>query len=169
MIHRAPLVALLLLAPLAPLAPSADPDKVPAKVAPDAGGEKLAVAAQQIKLAGLKCETGIFFIAPDKWRDDIPAGTVQLQAPRAKAVVLPDDAVAVWEFKKAAADQKVIDTPDLSGLTAADAAKKLAEVGLVATSSTDENAPAPAGKVADQYPKANQSVYTNTAVFLRYR
>lgn len=163
------LFAVLLLLPLSLLLSAAEPEKVPAKLAPDVGGEKLAVAAQQIKLAGLKCETGVFFIAADKWKDDIPAGAVQLQAPRAKAVVLPDDAVAVWEFKKAAADQKVVDVPDLTGLTAAEAEKKLAEVGLVPTKSTAADAPAPTGKAVDQYPKAKQPVLTQTAVFVRYR
>lgn len=165
---RTPLAVLLLL-PLSLILSAAEPEKVPAKLAPDVGGEKLATAAQQIKLAGLKCETGVFFIAADKWKDDIPAGAVQLQAPRAKAVVLPDDAVAVWEFKKAAADQKVVDVPDLTGLTAAEAEKKLAEVGLVPTKSTDPDAPAATGKAVDQYPKAKQPVLTQTAVFVRYR
>lgn len=163
------LSAVLLSLPLSLVLSAAEPEKVAAKLAPDVGGEKLATAAQQIKLAGLKCETGVFFIAPDKWKDAIPAGAVQLQAPRAKAVVLPDDAVAVWEFKKAAADQKVIDTPDLAGLTPAEAEKKLAEAGLVGTKPADPDAPAPTGKVVDQYPRAKQPVYTRTAVFLRYR
>ena len=81
--------------------------------------------------------------------------------------MLPDDAVAVWEFKKATAEQKVIETPDLTGLKPADAAKKLADAGLVPTTPADDTAPV--GKVADQYPKAKQQVYTGTAVFLRYR
>ena len=45
MTHRLPLAGVLL---FVSLAPSADPDKVPAKIAPDVGGEKLSVAAQQI-------------------------------------------------------------------------------------------------------------------------
>lgn len=163
------LPSVLLLVPLSLILSAAEPDKVPAKLAPDVGGEKMATAAQQIRLAGLKCETGVFYIAADKWKDDIPAGSVQLQAPRAKAIVLPDDAVAVWEFKKAAADQKVVDVPDLTGLTAAEVEKKLTEVGLVPTRSTGTDAPAPTGKAVDQYPKAKQPVLAPTAVFVRYR
>lgn len=139
--------------------------------APSVKGERVEVARQLLTLAGLGSESGVFYVAPDKWRDDLREGVVYMQAPQPEQPAAPGTPVALWTFRKAEKDQRVVKTPDVRGKTRREAGQALGAAGLVPTK-PPEGEPATGDETAvagDQYPHPDQPVFAKTAVFVRYR
>ena len=135
-------------------------------------GKQLVAADQTLRLHDLACETGVFYLHAQNWREEIEAGAVYLQSPQPETPIKPGHTVAVWVFKKATGEQRIIKTPSLKGKTAKEAAKMLAEANLTAMRlPRDEDAlpePEKTWVVYDQYPRPGQPVYEKTSVHLRF-
>ncbi|HEY1066862.1 MAG TPA: hypothetical protein VGE52_12155 [Pirellulales bacterium] len=155
-------------------------DSVP--VAPDYGGKSLSEARQAAKLADLSLASGVYYIAPQNWRDEIRPGRVGMQTPQPRTPLTPGSVVAVWTFAVASSSQAEVKTPDLDGLSAKAALEKLQAVGLTAMRPGESSPPAASSPAAvesdsaagaavesewivvEQYPRAGQAVYEGTGV-----
>lgn len=133
----------------------------PGIVVPDLVRKPLAEARQWARVARLPYAAGKYYIAPEKWRDEIGVETVGLQTPPAGVAVAPGVTVAVWGFVRAGEGQKIVTMPDLVGLDPLAARERLAtlQLPLLATE-------ADGGRVASQYPPAGRAVYEGTSVYL---
>lgn len=138
----------------------------PAVVVPDAVRKPLADARQFARLAKLPCATGTYYIAPEKWRDEIAVGSVGLQSPPAGVAVPEGTTLALWTFAKAAETQKLVAMPNLVGVDLAAARARLAKDKLPLLTVAEGEAPADTAKVVAQYPPPGRSVYEGTAVHL---
>ena len=146
----------------------------PATRVPVLKGERLAVAKQTARLAELKLHCGVFYIAPEHWRDDLRQNVAYLQTPRGDTFIPRQSAVACWTFQRAEPNQATVKMPDLRNLTRREAADVIRKLGLelVKPADTDSNqadtkpAKEDEAKIIDHYPKPGQIVYEKTSVFL---
>jgi hypothetical protein len=137
---------------------------------PSLKGQRLSLALQMLRVSDLQGASGVFYIAPQNWRDDIEPGMVYMQTPQPGTPVPEGTVVAYWTFERAGKDQAVLSMPNLQGAPAEEAKMKLGKLGLPLTKGTiGPPAGDKAGVVDDQYPRAGQAIYKETAVFLRLR
>jgi beta-lactam-binding protein with PASTA domain len=137
---------------------------------PDLRGLPAEIAQQTLRLLGMKHQVGDFYLTAKSWRDDLKPGTVQIQTPQPGIPLAEGGTVACWTFKKAAAGQQVVKTPDLRKLSRKDAAARLRAAGL----SPMRDDGGPGGKsdgaiVEDHYPRPGQPVLRGTSVYLKLR
>ena len=153
--------------------PGANPaDDLPAatavkyRVVPNIQGKYPALARQLLRIADLQFSQGVFYIAPQNWRDDIRPGVIYLQVPPPKAPLAPSGTVAGWMFAKAGDDQEIIEMPDLKGMNGAAVRDKLKELNLSLMQRS--SVPGDSKVVGDQYPRPGQQIYQQTSVQLRW-
>lgn len=135
---------------------------------PNLKGKRVTVAKQLLRLREFQAAIGVFYIAPNNWRDDIKPDIVCMQTPQPNSLVPEDITVASWVFVRALDDQELIRTPNIRGLDIDIARKKLADVGLSSVDAIPMSGRSSGLIVKDQYPRAGQPVYEGTSVFLDY-
>jgi beta-lactam-binding protein with PASTA domain len=142
-----------------------------AKTVPNVVGQRPEVARQMLRLAGFEFAQGVYYIAPQNWRDDIRSGVVGMQSPQA-LLRAPDKVVVVcWCLRSAEEGRKVVPVPDVRGQSAQAAEEKLREVGLGVVTSPSGGSKSPDAKalVTAHYPPADSRVYEGTHVVIRTR
>jgi beta-lactam-binding protein with PASTA domain len=137
------------------------------RLTPHVQGRRIAVATQLLRLAKLQFAEGVFYIAPQHWRDDLKLGVIYMQIPVPKTPIIDGGPVACWHFARPQSDQRIILMPDLTGLTPADVRLHLAKHKLSAMKTATPDV-ADGIKVTDQYPRPKQKVYEKTSVYLRF-
>lgn len=138
---------------------------------PNLTGRTSVEVRQLLRLADLQGVSGVFYLSPSTWREEIDPEMVSLQAPRPGVAVARGGLVAYWRFAKAAEDQKQVKIPDLRGLDFKNASNRIDELelarsvapgkGLSAAEVVDQ-------VVIDQYPRPGQSVFVGTSVALQF-
>lgn len=140
----------------------------PARFVPALAGKRVQLAEQLLRLADFRPATGVFYISPQNWRDDVRVETVYLQSPPPRAPAPVGARVALWTFEQAPADCPTVTMPDLRGKSLAQATAVLKELGLPLLEFADEQRAAEE-MVVDQYPRVEQVVYRGTHVYLSGR
>ncbi|MFO0868703.1 MAG: PASTA domain-containing protein [Pirellulales bacterium] len=132
-------------------------------------GQRTALARQLARLTDLEYCQGTFLLGPGQWRPSIRPDIVYLQTPAPRLPLERGQLVAAWTFELALPGQSPIATPDVVGMPVEEAEQRLSTAGLQimnprpAAGSTTR----PRGRVQEQYPRAGQSVFPRTSVFLR--
>lgn len=140
---------------------SSDTERVEGVLVPNLYRTSVADSRQLARLADLNFAAGTYYIAPDKWRDEVAVGTVGLQTPPAGVHVRPGATLAAWTFLKAGASQPTVKMPDLIGVELAVARKRLVDLKLPPLDASPAE-----GKVVAQYPPAGRTIYEGTSVHL---
>lgn len=138
-------------------------------VVPTLKGERVSVARQIARIADFELATGVFYISPENWRDDLQGDVIYLQSPAPETRVADQSVMACWVFRQAKADQKIVPMPDLTKSTVKEALSKIQELELELVKRSDSkqpNAEHDAALVVEQYPRAGQKVYVGTSVYL---
>lgn len=137
---------------------------------PRVTGLTLDEATQMANVAGVRPVVGQFRIASANWRDDIEADVIYIQSIRAGSVVRPNAYVGLWKFVPADEGAQVVETPDLAGLSLAQAQALLEEQGLGVISAARESIDdLDQATIDGQYPRAGQHVLQGTDVYLQFR
>jgi beta-lactam-binding protein with PASTA domain len=123
-------------------------------------------AVQRARLAELALAPGVFYIAPQNWRDDILPRTIYIQTPQPGALARVGGTVAGWTFSKASTKQSIVTMPDLRDSVWRDALQRLAELKLPLLDKENPADPESDTTVRDQYPEPGQPVYEGTSVYL---
>lgn len=126
-------------------------------------GQRLNAAEQIARLKEFQLITGIFYIAPRHWRDDIQPEVTYLQSPQPSLTFPHSREVATWKFVKADKDQKITKAPDLTSLKASEVAQLLANHNLIWMK---PSASVPGATAIDQYPMPGQPIYEGTGVYV---
>jgi beta-lactam-binding protein with PASTA domain len=150
-----------------PGAPAQPPEPGPAvRRVPRLVGLLAADARQRIRLAEFRESEGVFYIAPQNWRDEIDPAAVSMQTPRPGTAVPPGTSVGVWRFVRAAPGQKTLKTPALRGKRWSEARTLIAGAGLRPAEGPAIRDLRDDDLVADQYPRPDQPVYERTSVLV---
>jgi PASTA domain len=137
--------------------------------APELRGQRINLARQLARLANLEFLSGKFYIAPDHWNDDLKLERVYLQTPQASSPISIGAPVVCWSFEKAAPGTPVVNVPQLTNESLVAAQNKLKDVGLTLINQLGDR-PIDSDsslRVLEQYPRAGQSVFAGTSIFLR--
>lgn len=143
------------------------------RIVPSVVGKRPEIARQILRMADFDSAFGVFYIAPQNWRDDIRPNVIYMQSPQPKTATAEDSTVAGWVFARAKENQDIVQMPDLRASAAADALAALHESGLKQVriqtgdaSGRQRSEPNGHATVSGQYPQPGQSVYIGTSVFL---
>jgi hypothetical protein len=131
-------------------------------------------APQWARLAGLPFVVGVYYVAPDRWRDDIRPDRFHLQSLPAGRIVPAGTPLAAWKLVKAESSRRRLTMPSLHGLTRREASSRLKSLGLPllepASGRPDHllrtEDPTDGQAVIAQYPPAGRELFEGTAVFL---
>ena len=134
---------------------------------PDLKGLRPTIAKQIARLGKLNFRQGVFYIAPHNWRNDIRPSVIYMQSPQQKLPLRQNGLVVGWTFVKAKSSQRIISTPDLSGLKIAEANEKLGGNESILLVDCESDAVKETGSIREQYPRAGQKVYEGTTIFVR--
>lgn len=126
-------------------------------------GQPLNAAKQIARLKEFQLITGIFYIAPRHWRDDIQPEVTYLQSPQPSLTFPHSREVATWKFVKADKDQKITKAPDLTSLNASEITELLTNHNLNWMKPSTSVSEAVA---IDQYPKPGQPIYEGTGIYV---
>lgn len=126
-------------------------------------GKDVRIAAQMAEIAGLELQVGVFYIAHDKWHDDLAEDVIYIQSLRPEATVSQSARIAAWSFRRATPTQPTHKMPDLRNDTIKSAKEQLKAINfrMITLRSAGE-----LDIVLDQYPKPGQVVFEKTSVFL---
>jgi len=133
------------------------------RAVPKLVGERTEIASQLAVLADLKTQSGIYYIAPQNWRNDIKPAVVYLQTPQPGTQVPAGSTVGVWTFVRAAEDGRILDVPDLRGKPVEEATRALTDLELKPFGLPESTMGL---QVVDQYPTPGAKVYAGTSVLL---
>lgn len=136
---------------------------------PKLTGHRVAIASQMARISDLKPVTGVFYIAPESWRNDIHLGTAYMQTPQPETKIPKGATVAIWTFRKASSKQKIVKMPLLKAKNLKEVKKRLSALGLkVMNESGFNRVEDSTTKVIDHYPTPGQQVFVGTGVYLRF-
>lgn len=147
---------------------------VPGVVVPAVTEVPQGEAPQWARLAGLPFVAGVYYVAPDRWREDIRPDRFYLQSLPAGRVVPAGTPLAAWKLVKAESSRRRLTMPSLHGLTRREASARLKPLGLPllepASGRPDQllrtEDRTEGQTVIAQYPPAGRELFEGTAVLL---
>lgn len=154
-----------------PVTSRAEDESIRTARVPDLRGKRTNLARQLARLSEVKFASGVFYIAPENWRDELRPERVYLQTPQASTLIPTGAPVVCWTFDKAAPNTPIVNVPNLDGQTLAAAQQAVNDCGLTLINEhSDSASTAPASlRVLEQYPRAGQPVFAGTSVYLRLK
>ncbi len=140
-------------------------------VVPELRGTSLRIAEQKANLRWCHVVAGVFFVNPKNWRSDMRPGHIYMQTPKAGIRTVPDQRIAVWQFRMAKDEQEIVRVPNLVGKNVDEGFRTLQDLGLDASFLKTYSLPpgsiaSDSRDVIDQYPRPRQAVYRGTTILL---